>query len=162
AVVPRDVNPVLGAEVQELLALRIFADRAGEVGRADAVGDRRPGRAVVVRAEDVWLEVVHLVPVGCDVRRTRTKWRRLDQTDTGVVAETLRRDVLPVRAAIARDEHESIVRACPDEVRVLWRRRDREDGRVRLDAGIVLGDRPARRTHRLRIVPREIRADLGP
>ena len=130
--------------------------------RADAAGDRRPGVAVVVGAVDVRLEVVLLIPVGGDVRRAGTERRRFDQADARELAEIFRRHVLPRRAAVARHLHVPVVGAGPDEIGVFRRRRNREHGRVGLDAGVVLGDRTARRAHRLRIVARQVGADARP
>src|SRR5204862_2551132 len=121
-----------------------------------------PRLAEIVGAEDIRLEVVLLVAVRRDVGRAGAERRRLDQADAREVADAFWRHVLPARAAVARHLHVAVVGARPDDAAVSWRRRDREDRRVGLDAGVVLRDGPAGRPHRLRIVAREIGADLRP
>ena len=59
--------PCLGAEIQQPFALRVLANRAGEVVVRDAVDDLRPGLAVVVGPVDVRRAVVLLVPVRGDI-----------------------------------------------------------------------------------------------
>ena len=61
AIVKGDVDAVLGAQVQEFRHFDVLANRTREVFRRDAVHDLRPGLPVIVRAEDVWLEVVLLL-----------------------------------------------------------------------------------------------------
>src|SRR5690606_15754127 len=72
------------------------------------------------------------------------------------------RDVLPVLAAVAGDVDQAIVGAGPDRALLDRRLSDGEDGRVGLGAGVVLGDRPARGNHRLRVGAGEVRADRLP
>ena len=162
AVVERNVDAVLGAQIQQLRLLDVLANRAREVGRADAVGDRRPGLAVIVGPEDVRLEVVLLIAIRGDISGAGAERRRLNQADAREVAERLRRHVLPVGAAVARHLHVAVVGAGPDDAAVLRGRRDREHRRVGFDAGVVLRDGAAGGAHRLRIVAREVRADLFP
>ena len=161
-VVERDVDAVLGAEIQQLRALDVLADRAREVVRRKAVGDGGPGFPEVVGPEHVRLEVVLLIAVRRDVRRAGAERRRLDEADAREVSQPLRRHVLPARSAVARHLHEAVVGTRPDHGGVLRRRCDGEDGRVGFDTGVVLRDRTARRPHGLRIVACQVGADPRP
>ena len=70
--------------------------------------------------------------------------------------------LVQVFPAVARHVHEAIVGTGPDDVAVDGRRREGEDGRVGLDAGLVERDRSARRSERRRIVARQVGADALP
>src|SRR4029078_3758679 len=91
----------------------VLRDGAREVGRADAAGDRGPVFTVVVGAEHVRLEVVLLITVGGDVGGGGAGRRRLHHADVRQIAERLRRDVLPVGAAVAGHLHVAVVGARP-------------------------------------------------
>src|SRR5439155_15064034 len=131
AVVERYVDTMLGAEIEQACSLRIFADGAGEIARCDAGDDLRPRRAVVVGLVDVGGKVVVLVAVRRHVRASGTMRRGFDEADAGEIRQVLWRDVLPGRAAIARQLYDAVVRTGPNHVRVLRRRGHREDRRVR-------------------------------
>ena len=135
---------------------------AREVGVGNAGDDLLPRLAEVRGLVDVRLAIAHLVAVGGEVGHAVLMRRRFDQADARELRQIGRRDALPVLAAVTRDVHPAVVRAGPDRVDVLPRRREREHHRVGFDAGLVLGDRAARRLHRLRIRARQVRADALP
>ena len=69
------------------------------------------------------------------------------------------RDVAPGRAAVARDVHQPIVGAGPEDAALVRRLGEGEDRAVVLGAGIVLGDRAAGRAELAGIVARQVGAD---
>ena len=127
AVVVRDVEAVLRAGVEQAAPRLVLADDVRVVVAADAGDDLRPGRAVVVRAEEVRREVVEQRLLDRDVRRARVERRCVDDADAPEVRHVLRRDVLPGLAAVACDLHVAVVGARPNHVDVALRRPDRED-----------------------------------
>ena len=135
---------------------------AREIVAGDAGDDLRPRLAEVRGLVDVRLAIALLVAVAGEIGDAVLVRRRFDQADARELRQIGRRHLLPVLAAVARHVHPAVIRAGPDGVAVLARRRDREDHRVGFDAGLILGDRPARGLHRLRIRARQIRADRLP
>ena len=82
AVVERDEHAELGAGVQQALAIRILTHDARRPVRRNAVlavGQPRPGLAVVVGAVDVRLVVAEQVTVRREVRRSLAMRRGLDE-----------------------------------------------------------------------------------
>src|SRR5688572_7802649 len=99
-----------------------------------------------------------------DVSRAGIVWRRLDEADRTVAgnAGDLRRHVRPAHAAVARDVHETIVTANPDQAFRARRFRDGKDRCPRLDTGVVAGDRSARPLLAFLVIGRQVRADHRP
>jgi hypothetical protein len=162
AVVVRDVHALLRAGVEHALLVRILAHRVHVVILTDAVRDLRPRRAVVACAEDVWVAIVeqgtlHRRESGAGVER-----RGVDDADAAKVRHVLRRDVRPRRAAVAGDVNQSVVRARPDRLPIHLARRNREDHAIDLGAVHVTRDRAAGRSHRLRIVTRQVTRQRRP
>ena len=153
---------MLGARVEEPFARRVLAHRAHVVVGRDAANDRRPRLPEVVRAENVGRVVLEQRFLDRDVRRAGIESRRVDLTHAPEIRHALRCHVRPVLAAVARHVHEAVVRPGPDDIDVSLARREREHRGVDLRTVHVVRDRPARVTHRLRIVPGEIAADPLP
>jgi len=63
----------------------------------------------------------------------------LDHLDGGEIGHALGRNIGPMSSAIARDVHQPVITADPDQILILWRFSDEEDGVIGLDARIVLG-----------------------
>src|SRR5690606_3298240 len=102
----------------------------------------------------------HAVP--WDVCPRRYVRRDLHREDLGELRHVRRRDVGPVRTAIARHLYDAGVGAGPEHVRGMRRRREREHRRVRLDTSLVLGDRSARRLHGARLRACQVGPDALP
>ncbi len=119
--------------------------------------------AVVVRLEEIRLVVVTLVARRGHVGRAGIVRRRLDDRDQrpvrrGLAGLTLSQVSPPSRVMLIRPSSE------PAQMHAGLDRRlgDREDRRVGLGAGVVLGDRSAGGLHRLRVGARQVRADRVP
>ena len=165
AVVERDVEAELGAGVEQPLARRVLAHDAHEVvGRNAvlAVGQQIPVGAVVVGAEDVRPEVVEPVVVHRDEGAPRVLRRRLDHVDRRPLGHRLGRHVLPGGAVVARDVHQAVVAAGPEQAGRLRRDLEGEDRVVDLDAGVVPGDRAAGVALLALVVARQVGADDRP
>ena len=162
AVVQRHIDAVLGAEEQEPLPHRVFADRAGEVSGSDSLDDLRPGGAVVGRAEDIRLPVVHLVAVRGQERGSRSVRRLFQDAHPAELRQVRRRDLRPGPAVIPGQMHPAVVGGDPDGVEVVLRGSDREDRGVDLRPVHVHGDEAAGLAERLRVGVGEVGADLRP
>ena len=88
--------------------------------------------------------------------------RRLDHADQRPFGQVRRRDRLPGSAAIAREVHQPVVAARPEDTRLVGRFGKGKDGAIGLRAAGVQRNRPARRLEFLRVVAREVRADCLP
>ena len=123
-----------------------------------------PRLAAIVGAVDVGLAVVEAMPV--DRRRRRVSCvevRRFDDADLRPRRERRRRDVVPVRAFIARAPDEAVVGADPEQIRVERRWRDRVDhAAARALSEIVGGSHRVEVRRHVRRFAREVRADRAP
>src|SRR5262249_60645882 len=83
---------------------------------------------------------------------------RIDAEDGAPLGQLLGRDVVPRLAGVARDVHEAVVAAGPEQTLGDVRLGQREDGAVDLDAGVVAGDRTAGPLLLGLVVARQVRA----
>ena len=116
-----------------------------------------------MRAVDVRTEIVEAMTIDRRVRRLGIEMRGLDDADLRPRRQPGRRDVLPVRAFVARAPDRAVIRADPDVMIGDARRRNRIDHplpRTRLRA-VGSGDRIEIRRS-FRIFAREIGADHAP
>ena len=163
AVVEGDVDGALRSRVEQPGARRVLAGRANEIVGGETADDTRPRLAVVVRPPYVGTAVVvHEIPYPGHVCLPRRGGRRLDRVDAHEIGSVRGGDVVPVEASVPGDVDEPVVGAGPDHIGVVVRGRDREDGGVRLNPRLVLGDRAARRTDRHGVGPGEVGAELLP
>src|SRR5579864_2022043 len=165
AVVERDVEAVLGAQVEEAAPRRVLAQGmdVGERAARDAVDDRRPGAAVVPGLEDERIAVVDLVQVDGDVGGAGLVARRLDgaHRPPGRQAVEVRGHVGPGLAAVLGELQLAVVGPGPDEARLQPRLGDREDDAGVLDADVVGGEAAGDLLARL-VVQGEVGADHLP
>src|SRR5256885_8345042 len=112
AAVERNVNAQLGAGVEHLLLLWIFAHRVHERAVWNSIHDRTPRFPEIGRLVDVRFEIVELVSVDRRVCGFSVAWRSFDQIDRAPLRH-FRTDVAPMRAVIAAYLNQSIVRARP-------------------------------------------------
>lgn len=160
--VARDHEPLLGAEVEQVRALGVLA-QDDQVGvRRQRAGERRPGLAVVGGLVEVRPNVVEAVGVDHHIGGPRRPARGLDALDRGPLGRSGRGHFLPGRAVVASDVHQSVVGPRPDLALGERRERDREDGVVDLDPGVVAGDRAAGPLLLLLVVPGQVGADRRP
>src|SRR6266699_3531526 len=115
AIVEGDVYPGLCTRVEQPAPDRIFADHPCKVIFSESPCDLRPGLAIVLRFGEIRLEIVLFVAIGGYIGRGGIVWRRLYDADERPLGQIWRRHVLPALAAIARDMHETIIRACPEK-----------------------------------------------
>ncbi len=78
AAVERNVQAELGADVEQILVLRILADDLYVAERRQVARDALERRAVIARDEDVGLEIVVAVAVHRHVGRPAVEVRRVD------------------------------------------------------------------------------------
>ena len=161
AVVEAAPHGALGAAVQQPRHDRVGPDAAREPASVEAAGDLAPRRAEVVGGEEVRPEVVELVARRREVAAAVHVRVAGDAVDLRPFRQALRRHVGPVRPAVAGHVHAAVVAAGPDGA-ALPALVDGEDRAVVLDAGVVLGDRPARRAHLALVVARQVGADRLP
>ena len=118
--------------------------RVAEHGVGNSICDRRPRAAVIRRLVNERIAVIHLMEVHGDVGRARFVARGLNiahRSPVGKIRNILR-DVGPILSAVARDLHESVVRACPDHTRLFRGLRDGEN-RARIFHADVVGSESA-------------------
>ena len=162
AVVERDIDSGLGAGIQQSAPDRVLANRARVRARGNAVGDGRPGLAVVRRPPQVRLEVVLLVSVRCHIGGARVVVRELDTSRPRELPVRLGRYVLPVRAGVARDVNQPVVAPRPEQALHERRLGERINRPVPLRARHVVVDRAARARERGGIVHGEVGRNLLP
>src|SRR6185369_7716093 len=162
AIVPRRVETEFGTGEEETAAAGVGAHHAGEVLRIDPVGDAGPGGAVVGRLVEVGLEVVRLVARGGEIGARLVVGARFDLVDLRPLGKPLGRHVRPGLPTIPGDLHQAVVRAGPDRAGGERGLGDGEDRAVVLDAGVVLGDRSARRSLPALVVARQVGGDRRP
>ena len=92
----RDEQSEFGSDVQEILVLRIFANHLYVPERRQIVRDALKGRAVVVRDEDVGLQIVAAVAVHRDVGGRRIEERVFTKQE----GARTRRETWPRRKAV--------------------------------------------------------------
>ena len=162
AIIERHVDLALGAGEQQTFALRILAHGIDRRAVGNAVGDRGPGPAAVVRAVDVRPHVVEPQRVDRGVGGLRVEVAGVDDRHLHERLQLRRRDVVPRRAAVGGHLHQPVVGADPDAVDVERRRRDGVDhaalGRLGAVGAAVLADR----RRRLPGLARQVLADLRP
>ena len=144
---------------------RILVDHLGVAQHAlrDAVDDQLPRLPVVGRPVDERIAVVHLVEVHGEVGRAGVVARRRDAAHRAPrrQAGQVLRDVGPGLAAVARELHQAVVGAGPDEPLLARRFGDAEDHARVLDADVV-GREAAGAAHLRLVVERQVRADHLP
>ena len=113
AVVKRDVQPQLGAGVEQALQLRIFPHHTHPCFILDAVHDASPTATVILCLVDVRSKIVELVIGGNHVGLGRVVGRRIDCVDHGAV-HAVGRDIAPALPAIPRHLHQTVIRPNPD------------------------------------------------
>ena len=126
------------------------------------LGNGSPALAIVLGAECIRLEIIESMTVGGDIGDSGIVRIRLDHFDGGEIGHALGRDIAPVGSAIPGQMHQPVIAANPDQILVFRRLGDGEDGVISLDAGIVLGQRSARRTLLGFVVAGQIGRDHGP
>ena len=139
-VVEGDVNACLCAHVQKALPFGVLTNAACEVVCWQVAGDGLPCRAVVGCLEQEGPVVIELVARAGQVRCGGIVRRDLDHVNARPLLQVRRRNICPVRAAVARDVDEAVVRACPEYAFLVWRFEEREYGAVGLRPGRVTGD----------------------
>jgi hypothetical protein len=117
-IVERDEDFALGAGEEQSLALRILTHGVDRRAGGDAVGDRRPGLAAVMRAEDVRAHVVEPQRVDRGVRGLRVEVSRVDDRHLHERLQLRWSDVVPRRTAVGRCLHETVIGPHPDAVDV--------------------------------------------
>ena len=155
AIVVADVQPELGAEVEQALTVGILSHDACRriIGHTvGAGGQQRPGAAVISGAIGVRLEIAEQVAVDGDVRRALAMARHIDVLHPTTGRHRWWRDLGPGETVVARDMHRPVVRARPDHARLDRRFLDRVQRGVVLLAGHVARDRAAADALCLRIV----------
>ncbi len=125
AVIEGHRHSALRSGVQQTLADRIFAN--GVHGNRQTVGDQLPALSAVVGAVDVRTEIVEAMTIDGHVRRVGIELRGFDDSDFRPRCHRGRRDVLPMRALVARTPDLSVIRSNPDVAIGSTRRRDRVD-----------------------------------
>ena len=102
AVVEGNVDSQLGSGKQQSFLLGVLANRVDESVGRNAVHNRLPAFAIVARAIDIRRLIVEPVTINRNVSHGGIEARGLDHRDLAPVAESRRRHVLPVLAAVAR------------------------------------------------------------
>jgi hypothetical protein len=119
-------------------------------------------RAEVVGHERVRLAIAEKMAVERGISRTVAQRRGSDDLEAAVGLCAGRRDVVPLRAAVARHLHESVIRADPDLAPGERRAFDIENRIGILGTGDVERERAARRLLMRFVVAREIGTDRLP
>ncbi len=115
--------------------------------RWNAVGDFLPRRAPIECAVKVRPEVGGLVTGRREICATGLERMNIQAVYLRPLGQTRRCHIGPRRAAVSRHMHQTVIRADPDDIRLMMRLGDSEDRAVVLDTRVVLGDRAARRLH---------------
>ena len=119
ATVVRQVEPRLGAGVEQIPAHGILAHHTDWLVLAQAIHHARPGATVIRGLEHVRRRVADAVGAVGHVHRRGVVWRHLDLVREAV-RQALRRDVGPGRTAITRELHQAVVGADVDRLRIEW------------------------------------------
>src|SRR5215470_17703922 len=127
-----------------------------------AVRKRIPGCSEIGGLENVRREVIHFVPFDRRIGGTGIFRRRFQHAYSAPLRHGLRRHILPMLSAVARDVDQAIVGSGPDQILLYRRFDDRENRVVHFDSSVVLGDWPARSLLFLLVVPRQVRTDSRP
>src|SRR6185437_14590244 len=127
-----------------------------------AIGDLRPGRAVVVGLVEIGMEVVELVAIGGEIGGGGIVWGRLDDADQRPFGQVFRGDVLPGGATVAREVNQAVVGASPQQPLLDWRFGEGEDGGLVFGADVIASDWPAGGAECARVVAGEVGADFLP
>src|SRR5205823_1066312 len=131
---------------------------------------RRPRFAEIFRHVEVRRVVIEPMRIDDDIRGSVMMRRCLDTANRGPFLEPfdVLGDVVPFLATVARDVHQAIVRACPEDVVFRGNKvvpgglGDGEDGTVIFDAGVVAGDGTAGPFLFRLVVAGQVGADLVP
>src|SRR5262245_32637018 len=116
AVVERYVDGLFRARVEQAFAQRVFAHYVDYAAVGNAVGDVFPGLAAVVRAIDVWSQIVQAKCVDRRVSSIVVEMRSVDQRDFGPRFQIGRRDISPGLTAVARDVDQAVIGSGPDSI----------------------------------------------
>src|SRR6185503_14015475 len=100
---------MLRAGIQKTSTCWIFADDVDVVGGTEAIDDSCPGAAKVVRAENVWLQIVEQRFLHRDVGRTSIELRGIDLADAPELRHLLRRHSRPRFSTITGHADHTIV-----------------------------------------------------
>ena len=158
-------RPFERARIEQAFLLGILAHDVHRLVGRDAVGtvgQERPALTVVVRHEQVRLEVVQVHPVDGDVGRPLSVRRILDRVHAAAGRQTGRRHVLPRLAVVARHPDRAVVGTGPEDARLEPRRSHRVERGVHLFTRHVARDRLARYHVTLGAVRRHVRAEARP
>ena len=162
AVVERHVEAVLGAAVEQAGAPGVGPHHAGEVGGRDAGHDAGPAAAVVGGFVEVGAEVAGFVAGSREVGGAFLGGMGFDAIDEAPLGQGGGRHLAPGFALVAGELHQPVVRARPDDARFHRRLGNGEHGAVVFHAGVVLGQRPARRAQGFGVVARQVGANGRP
>src|SRR5204863_8480164 len=112
----------------------------------NAIRDRFPGLAVVLRLVDEWIAIVHLMKIDGEISCAGFVARRLDIADRAPRRQVgnVLCHVGPVLTAITCELDETVIRSGPDQYFFFWRLSDREDNREILNTDIVVSQTTAK------------------
>src|SRR5690606_37670960 len=161
AAIPRDEHTELSARKQQVAPLLILTNDTREGIARNARVDARPRRAVIGGLVQAGRVVVELVARRRDIRGAAVVRRHFDGVHQ-TLGQPLRRDVLPGRAAIARDWHQPIVTAGPDDALLVRRLGDVGERAVVLGADGFVGEWAAALALLVLLVARQVGRYLFP
>ena len=127
AIVQRNPHRFLGRCIQQPRLHRVGAHRVHRRIIRQTRADRLPRLAAVVCAERVRLHVVDAHTVHRHIRRVIVETRCVDLRNFAPCCQPRRRDVRPVRSAVAGDPDQTVIRSRPDRLHIFERSRDRVD-----------------------------------
>ena len=159
AIIERNVDGVFRPREKQSLPQRIFAHGIHRRIIGQSVGNFLPGPAAIVRAVDVSVQIVEPQTVDRRVRRIRIEMRAVQLRHLAPRRQFRRRHLRPVFSRVARQPDQTIVGACPDQIRVNRRRCQRINHSAMFAFRRIARDQPAQIRRNPRIVPRQIRAD---
>ena len=108
------------------------------------------------------MEVVGLIAGRGEIGRGCVKRRRLDDTDQRPFGYIRGSHIIPGFAAILRNMHQAIIRACPEKSALQRRFAEGKDCAIVLCADIILGDWAAGGSHLALVVACEVGTDHLP
>ncbi len=161
-VVEGHIYAVLGSRIEQAALLRIFADGAHERTIGNAVGEFRPGQAVIAGLVDVRFKIVALMTINSHIGRGGIVGGSLNLADAAPFRQIFGRDVGPVLAFVARNLHQAVIGAHPQQALRDRRLGQREDRVVVLRTRIVDGDVATRNMLLALVVAREVGANRLP
>ncbi len=147
---------------EQPLAFGIFAHRVARSTGRNAVRYFAPRLAEVASPIDVRAQIVQAKAVNGSICRTGLEMRNLDDRDLAPGLELRWRDVLPGLSGVLRDVNQTVVRARPNCIRVLERRRDRVNHAPVLALLRIVGRKSPEVWRRIVGSPRKIGTDHLP